>query len=340
MPNDFAGQAQAPTNDGSLTDAALNMPDLGPGLEEIEQQPARQPRDPSTQQWRSPDETGRNAKSPKEAVEAEGDDEPADEVSTPDEEWFELAAEKEGEAPVRMKAMEVWQEAQEAKRLRTEMDDLRRNSIPPEQWDQSILQVAQARGNLMRQLQMQRAMLQPEQPNQDLLNPESPRYNPEQYYRQMTVAQHQQQRLSQIEQHYSTLEQEQQQQMEALTSAQKQREQAKLHSFWPELRDQKEAAKVRDDLVRHYGKYGMSNELINSVSNSTFYALAKDALAYQRSLKARETAVRVVRAKPKLVKATARDTTSPNNRRAAAGMSRLQQSGSLEDATAALDGLI
>lgn len=347
MPNDFS--AQNVVEDGSIEAAAALMPDLGPSLEEMEQQqPRRQPRDPQSQQWRPhEDEQPKAQPRRRDAVEQEAtaadgqDDENADDVSAVDDEFFEVEVERDGK-PVkeRLKAIEVWTKAQEADRLRAEFDDYRKNAIPPEQWDQSLLQVHQARQDLMRLLQVQRAMLQPEQPNPDLLNPESPRYNPELYGRQTLAAQQQWQRVQAIENQMRQLHEDGDTQMKALEAAQAQRAYAKLVQFWPEIADVKEATRVRDDAIKHWGKYGVSDELIASVRNPAFYAILKDALAYRRGQQAREAAVKVVRAKPKLVRAQARDSQNPINRRSQAAFQRLQANPNDMDAAAAsLDGL-
>lgn len=342
MPNDFEA---APQGD-SLADAALAMPDdLGALLGENEQRQP-QPRDPQSQQWRSPEEEARQPK-PKQArdvadpAEAVAQDEQTDEVSPVDEEYFEIEVEKDGK-PVkeRMKAQEVWAEAQEAKRLRVEMQDIQRNVVPPEYWDHEVMKLSQLSQSLDQALVVQRMRLQPQKPNPELMNPDSPRYNTELYYRQSIKADQDAAEIQHIEQQREYLAQQQQAQVSRMQEAQLHRERDKLHrEVWPELKDQKEAAKVRDELIRHFGKYGVNDAYIAKFDAAAF-AIVKDALAYRRGQQAREAAVKVVRAKPKLVRAPARESQSPNNRRAAAGFGRLQQTGSIEDAAAALDGLL
>lgn len=350
MPNDFGAQGGV-VEDGSIEAAAALMPDLGPSYEEnngLEPPRQRQPRDPQSQQWRPnadeppPQQNRRRDQVEQETATEDGEDN-ADEVSAVDDEFFEVEVERDGK-PVkeRLKASEVWQRAQEADRVRQEFEDYRKNAIPPEQWDQGILQVHQARQQLMQQLQTQRMMLQPEQPDPNLLNPESPRYNPELYGRQMIAAQQMHARVQGIEHQMRSMQHESEQQMQALTEAQKHRERVKLQSFWPEVvTDGKEAARVRDEAIKHWGKYGVSDELINSVHNAAFYAILKDAIAFRRGQQAREAAVKVVRAKPKLVRAQARDTQNPINRRSESAFQRLRANPNDMDAAAAsLDGLI
>jgi len=348
MANDFNGSQQLGVGDGSIEDAALNMPDdLGQiGNDRPPEQLRRtQPRDPASQQWRSPAdemEPPRNdkAKIAAELPPVEGEEEPAEDVSEVDDEFFEVEEERDGKkVPVRMKAAEVWQQAQEAKRLRSEMDDLRRNTIAPEQWDQALIQMAQARQNLMRELQMQRAMLNPQPPDERLLHEDSPNHNPQRWQQQLTAYRQQMERIRQIEADFQRHEEAQQQQQQVLQNARLERERAKTHALWPELAQKQEAERVFDELLRHYGKYGVNSDYIRQFDSAAF-AIVKDALAYRRGQQAREAAVKVVRAKPKLVRASARDSQNPTNRRAAQSMQRLQQSGSIEDAANALEGLL
>lgn len=341
--------SQAPlSNDGSLSDAVLHMPEFDDGgIDEPNpaQTKGQQPRNPKNGQWAEGKATPLQAKQvraePDEIADPDAQpDAAADEASEVNDEWFELPPEKDGEQPRRIKADEVWQGYQERERLRNELEEARRGQPPPEAYDQAIYQAAMERQQLSRQLQMYAAMLQPEQPDMELINEESPRYNPGLFQRQVAMAQQKSQQLARINQEIAQHEAMAKEQQAAVSSAQFAREQAKLHSFWPEIRDPKEAVRVRDELLTHYGKYGVTPELIGSVHNSAFYALAKDALAYRRGLQAREAAVKVVRAKPKLVKGQARsgDTTKATAFQSASR--RLAQSNSIEDAADALGALL
>lgn len=352
MPLDTATQTVPLSNDGSLSDAVLHMPDIDDGMDEpnpLQTTTPPQPRNPKNGQWKEKDArqpTQRQAKAEPEPVDPDAADPDqqgdvkADEASEVNDEFFELPPEKDGEQPRRIKAEEVWQGYQERERLRAELEDARRGQPPPEAYDQAIYQAAVERQQLVRQLQMYAHMIRPEQPDMELINEESPRYNPGLYQRQMAMAQQRSQQLASIQQEIAQHEAIAREQQAAVGSAQFAREQAKLHSFWPEIRDPKEAMRVRDDLVSHYGKYGITPELIGSIHNSAFYALAKDALAYRRSLQAREAAVKVVRAKPKLVKGQARAGDTQKATAFQTASRRLAQTNSLEDAADALGALL
>lgn len=271
---------------------------------------------------------------------ADDEAEAAEDVSNIDDEFFDVEVERDGK-PVRerMKASEVWAKAQDADRLRTEFDDYRRQNVAPEQWDASIMEVHQTRQQLMHQLQIQRQALQPEMPNEDLLNEESPRYNPNLYGRQVSLARAQMQRVAVIENQMNGLKQDEERQTYALNHAQRQRETSKLHQFWPEIADVKEAKKVTEEAVRYWGKHGVTEDLINSIPNSAYLAIVKDAIAFRRGQQAREAAVKVVRAKPKLVRAQARGNANPNQANLNSAMQRLRTTNSIEDAAAAFSAL-
>ena len=89
------------------------------------------------------------------------------------------------------------------------------------------------------------------------------------------------------------------QKQEALDDAIWRREQQKLLEMWPEVKEDAYANKVREDASKYYGYSGVE---IDSVRDSRQYAVLKDALAYRAMKDAKETAVKVVKAKPKLVK--------------------------------------
>lgn len=266
--------------------------------------------------------------------------EAADEVTNPDDEFFEIELEKDGK-PVkeRLKATEVWQKAQDYDRVAREFEDYRRSNIAPEAWDQSIMQVQQVTDDLLQQLAIQRHMLRPQQPDANLLNPESPRYNPELYGRQTIAAQQQLERYNEIGAEMKRLADAKSAREIALNRAQAERWQAKTFDIWPELRDGSEVARVRDDAVKYWGKYGATPEMLGSIHHPAFFAMLKSALAHERGKQARETAVKVVRAKPKLVKGQAKGTASPQQAQYQSAMQRLNQTNSIEDAAAAFRAL-
>jgi len=347
-------------NDGSLMHAAMEMPDL-PGLDdpnptqtteiidpreannrrrtavdmEEEPQPQRQ------QQKRTPDgkyAEGFKPNLPPEADEIDDKAAPAAvEASGADDEWFELPPEKEGEAPRRIKAEEVWKGYQEREQLLQYIDQIQRITPPPPQYDEEIVRTAQTRHRLIQELEKVRALTQPMEPDLDLINENPGRYDPPTYQRQVAYARSQQENLqklnARIEQEQTLLKQEQ----EALTAARKAREQGKLLQFWPELRDPAVQRQVRDDAARFFG---ITEDDFTSILDARFYCIPRYALAHVHGAQQRQQAVKVVRAKPKLVRGAARDQSGQKAQQYSSGMRKLASSGSIEDAADALGALI
>jgi len=323
----------AHAQDESLSGAALHMPDI----EELEI--ANGDRDDQGRFKANQEEAGRDAEETEEpAKEADADD-PAKEAEADnddDEDYFELPPAAEGEEPQRLKATEVFEGYQRAQDLQAELENVRATAPPPPDYDRAIMEAVEVGQQYLFGLQQLEQQLQPMAPNQDLINPNSPDYDPEMYFNQQQHAQAQAQQHQHVQAERQRVEQETHQRTEAVGRAKFAREQQKLFEVWPELKEEAGAHKVRDEASRHYG---IDEATLNSVHDSRFYSVLKDALAYREQSAAKETAVKVVKAKPKLVKGKARQG-NPANRRSQDGLQRLQQSGSLEDARDALEGLL
>lgn len=355
----------APENfqpDGSLADAAMMMPDFdgdmddpSPGNTRTEiidpreaanrrGTPAQNNRQPAARQQRR-EEDGKyadgfipGANLPPEAEEQDEHADPeAVEASAPDDEWFELPPEKEGEAPRRIKAEDVWKGYQEREQLAQYVEQIQRITPPPPQYDEQIYETVKVRGKLLQELNVLLQVNQPMRPDRRLIDQMSEYYNPAEFHRQEAlhddmVARHQKLRERQAyEQHQLSQEQE------ALTAAKRVREQDKLVQFWPELRDPVVQRQVRDDAARYFGIDGGT---LDSVMDARFYAILKTALAHVNGQKQRQQTVKVVRAKPKLVKGSARNTASPKAAQYQGGMKALQRSHSEADAADAIGALL
>ena len=342
-------------NDGSLDAAVRSMPDvdsLPPPISFEDAQrgvtPPRQVPQPREQngQWaereralaaREAELNVRSNSNPGPLQKAAIDEAAPVDAAGEEENWIEIPPEKEGGEPRRLKVDDVWQGYQEREALKEEIEKVRRGSPPPIEYDREIYQTVQARGNLVRMAQQYEAMLQPPQPNMDLINPGSPNYNPEAYHRQMQLAQEMGSQLHAIRQNRAALEAEQARDQEALHRAKHTRERGKVMEIWPELSKEATARDVRNDLHRFYG---VDDETLNSIVDARFYALAKDALAYRQGLKAQSAAIRVVKSKPKLIKGSARDTGNQKQNGFDGSMRRLQESNSIDDAADAIGRLI
>lgn len=350
----------APANfepDGSLADAALMMPDLDGDMDDPSPSNTRteiiDPREAANRRGTPPQndrqqrrqDDGKYADgfvaAPNLPPEAEEQDDRADpaamDAGSPDDEWFELPPEKEGDEPRRIKAEDVWKGYQEREQLAQQIEHIQRITPPPPQYDDEIYKTVQARGRLLQELDVLIQVNQPMRPDRRLIDQMSEYYNPSEFHRQEAlhddmVARHQKLRERQaFEQQQISREQE------ALTAAKTAREQSKLVQFWPELRDPVVQRQVRDDAARYFG---IDEQIFGSVLDARFYAVLKAALDHVNGQKQRQQTVKVVRAKPKLVKGSARNTASPKAAQFQSGMKALRNSQSEADAAEAIGGLL
>ena len=355
MPADNPMTVGTPEMDGGVIDAAAAIaaiPGFDDGLGDPSLMPSpAHPADPvraPNGQFRAQKAAAQPVKPPapvidlKTGAEMQPGDEPAEEASDPAEEFFELPPEKEGGEPVRLKATEVWEGYNEAKQLRARVAELEKGVPPPEVYDQELMRLVDAQAQMLQRLQVYEQYLQPEAPDLALIDEYSPRYNPGAYQRQMAIAQQQNQQINAIRQQMQAVDADRQRRVDALSHLQKVRGREALAKFWPEVvaSDGKEAARVRSEVADYYGQFGVTPEVMASITNPGFYAVLKDALAYRRGQRERETAIRVVRSKPRLVRGSARSGDTARQQAYQAGMQRLSKSNSVEDAAQALAGLI
>ena len=205
MPNDF--QAQGDTID----DAVLAMPDIVDDAPPAANAP---PRDETTGQFRARGDNTPPGASKINAATIEQDAAAEDEDTSPvDEEWFEIPAAKPGEKPQRLKAAEVWEKAQSYERVRAELEEARQVQAPPEEYDRAIYESLNQTAALRQRLNHYMRMLAPQRVDHELINEESPRYNPGQYQRQLANAQQRAQELAAIQQEEAGLARQQQEQM-------------------------------------------------------------------------------------------------------------------------------
>jgi hypothetical protein len=267
-------------------------------------------------------------KAEKEEVEAEADDE---------ETYIELPPEGDGKEISRLKLTEVLEGYRKAQTLEQELAKRAEKLPPPEAWDHEIIQTVQTRQQMLQQIETWARLNAPQPPDIALLDQNNINYNPDAYFQQhrqyeaMKAAHEKAQALHRDQAQKLSAEQE------AISRVRLQREMAKLDRVWPELKEKAVADKVRSDLESHYG---LDAETINSVADARFFALAKDALAYRSSKATAQAAAKVVSAKPKLIPGKARATVNSKTANLNAAMGRLQKSGSIDDATAAIASLL
>lgn len=342
--------------DGSLESAVAAMPDINAlapfeqvrdGAPPIDRGPERQPgqpRNPDNGQWEAlqrqqqanQQQRGNSHPGPKQQAEIEAQPEPEAEA-VDDETFVEIPSEEPGKPGQRLALKDVFDGYQRAEVLKREIEEVRRGAPAPIEYDRAIYETTQVRGNLLRQAQVYHRMLQPTQPNPALLDENNPNYNPGAYHRQMQIAQEMAAQRQAIEAEIESMSREQAKDLEALQAAKFARERGKVLDLWPDLQKPDVARGVRDDLARYYG---IDQDTLNNTVDARFYALAKDALAYRQAQKAQSTAIKLVKAKPKIVRGNARDTSNPREAQRSSAMQRLSQTGSMEDAADAIGALL
>lgn len=273
--------------------------------------------------------TGKPAEAAKtEAVEEEDDD--------PE---FEIAAE-EGKEPVRRKLSQLWEGFERAEKLSKELEEVKTSAqrIPAEYTTQ-LEETVKTRGDYIKGLEAIARMIQPQRPSLEMLNPNSDKYDPDSYYH---LARKFDADTEHLRRARAGIEEENKRQLadtEVLTKAQSARELEKLKAAWPEFdKDQK----VRQTVVKEMAEtYGFTLDEINAISDHRHLLVVRDAMEL-RALKAKQAdAVKVVRAKPKLVKGAARSSTTDSKAAARSNaMAELQATGSMAAAAKALAGLI
>lgn len=313
-------------------ESANPNPEVQRALQERDDSGRFRAREPEQVQPAAKDETSEDpaAKAKAEAPETEDDDDP----------FVEFAAE-EGKEPVREKLSKVWEGFQRSQTLEQELQTAKtqQRALLPAEVEQVVAQVHGERTRLISQLDSYAKMISPEPPDLSLVNnPNSARYNPELFASQLAQYQTAKARLAEVSQEIENQQAIAKQEQEAVLNARAQREWQRIQQVWPEYAQSKDGQiKARSELKQ---RYGFDDETINSVIDSRFYALAKDALAFHQAKAKEAEAVKVVKAKPKLVTAVARQTATAKQRSSQDGLKRLQSSGSLEDAMAALDGIL
>jgi len=322
------------SNDGSVDSAALAMPDI----EAIERAEGRNfDNAPQEQDAKTPREDGRDDNGRFKAKEQAED--PAKAAAEDDDDPFvEFPAQEEGKEPTRAKLSEVWAGYQKAQTLEGELEKVRGSVRPmlPAEIESAISQVDAVRQNYVQAMEQWARMNSPQPPSLDLVNPAHPNYNPELFNAKVQEYQMQKARLAEVKQEIEAQKAKSIQDQEVVTRARIEREAARIKEVWPEMSKPDFVKDTADTLKK---LYGFDDATLNSVVDSRFYALAKDALAH-RNAKAKEAeAVKVVKAKPKLITGIARQSSTAQSRASADGFKRLSQSGSLEDAAAALEGL-
>lgn len=323
-------------NDGSLIDATRAMPDIE-ALEKGQPNGNAPPMDAEPVKDKARDETGRfkgkDGDADKEPIKADGEE------TEEEDDFLELPPEKDGEEPRRLKVADVWAGYQKAQALEAEIA-ASKSKAPTLSAD-----AEKATEDLIRQMsEYQKAneifasMQKVREPNIELLNEASEHFNPQLYAQQKMQAQKTAEAIAAARAENERVGKEQAALQSRVDTARFQREQAKLAEFWPELMADK--ATQTQVMTEAEKAYGFKPEDFNGIVDARHYKVLKDALAYRAAQAKTEAVVKVVRAKPKLVKGAARSSVNSKDAKRAEAMDRLNKSGSLDDAADALEGFL
>lgn len=291
-------------------------------------------RDPKTGQFTDKKPTAAEpAKVEPAKVEAEA---VADQSSEVDEEFFELPPEKEGGDPRRIPAAEVFQAYEREAQYKTEIEQMRRQMVPPAELDRQLSDLVTKQHELARVLTTYQQLMQPAEPDQRLLHTGRPE-DVQAFVQQQQYAALQRQQLDQIKSQIASNDAERQQREQAIAEARSARELARVREFWPEyMQPGKQGDAVRDKVRSLAVQLGFGEKDIPTLTDARFFALFKKALAHDDMVAAQRTVAKIVRSKPKLVRSAARDSSSAQQTRYDVAMRRASQSGTAEDAAIAI----
>ena len=297
---------------------------------------SKQARDPQTGQFQEKKDKPAADPAKTEPVDKVAPD-AGDAASPVDEEFFELPPETDGGAPRRIPAAEVFAAYEREAQYKGEIDQLRRQMLPPEELDRQLTDVVAKQHELTRLLSQYQQMMQPAEPDRRLLLTGRPE-DTARFVQEQQIADLQRQQLAAITQQLEATDTERKTRERAIAEARSARELAKVRDFWPEVMRNDEAGKAVQARVRQVANALGFTERDVSMFNgdSRLYALLKKAVAHDEMVSAQRTAVKVVRSKPKLVRSGARDSSTQQQSQYAAAMRRVAQTGAAEDAAAAI----
>lgn len=269
---------------------------------------------------------------------AEAEDKPDAEVSAEaDEDFVEIPTE-DGKDPIRAPLSKVLELAAQAATYKEELAKAQQSGPLPEQIQQLVQSTLQERQKYLDALEQWTAVNKPVAPDYDLINPNSPKYDPGAYYEQAEAYRQRIQQHRAAEAEREKVSKVNEEHAKVLRASEHIAARTALLKQWPELSDQAYAKQVQTDLER---LYGIDSKTLDQVLDPRFYLLARDALSSHKLKRAEATTAKLVKAKPKLIKGGARDAAPTSAKRSASKhLERLSKTGSVDDATALLESLL
>lgn len=278
--------------------------------------------------------TGEPAKdAPKQPDQKAAEQQPAEE----EEDYIELAGEGEGAEPTKIKLSDAIERYQQFEKVQADLAEAKKSQPPPEHYEQAIAKAHEEATQYLNGLKQLEQWMQPPTPNPDLVNPNSPNYNPELYHQHLVQAEEVGKLRAALRQEAERVEKEASEKNRVVLEARMAREKGEVAKIWPELADPAVRSKVVDDFSK---AYKFTPEEVKAIGDHRVLAVIKDALAYRASLAKKETAVKVVTAKPKLVRSQARNNQTGKQAAFAAANDRLSKSNSIDDAAEAIGALL
>jgi hypothetical protein len=204
----------------------------------------------------------------------------------------------------------------------------------PQEVEHALLTLSQERQRILREAEQLQQAYVPQPPPLSMLDRSSQDYDPDGYYAGLTQYQQQAQYLQQVQaqaaQQRQIMEQEQQQVQQAMIARSRQQ----LQQVWPEVMSSPETQTQLAELLQHAGfdpRTALSNVL-----DPRAYAVLKLAVQGLAAQRQGAQQVQAVRQTPRLVRGAGRS--QPGQAANPQALDRLKQTGSMDDALAAIFG--
>lgn len=254
-------------------------------------------------------------------------------AATDDEDVVELT-EGEGEAAktTKLKLSEVLKGYQERQKLQADLQTLaERVGQMPADVETKLVEATKARQQYIAGLEQLQKWMQPQWPSDDLLHTD-----PAAYASQLAAARQVSAMQRQLEAEHTRVGAENDEVNRTLHESRQRREWSEAVKAWPELKEQA----TRNEVVSWLQKEGYSPEEVNRITSRDL-KIVKRAIAHDKAQAAKETASKVVLAKPRVVRPQARSAPATSRpQQASDALTRLGKSGSTDDAMAALEALL
>lgn len=261
----------------------------------------------------------------------------AEAAAEDEEDYVELPPEQEGAEPTRLKVSDLIAAHKAKPTLEQELAKYKSAPALPAELETELTRTVQERAKVIETYKQLEAFMQPAVPDETLLNRNSPNYDPDLYAQQLGQYRAATNALQYAKSEQARLQKEQSQEADTLNRARINRELQVAVEEWPDLKDNDKYAKIVADTSKIFG---IPENEVKQVYDHRHLRLIKYALDGYAAKQAKEAAVKVVTAKPKLVRGQARSTQSGKTAAFSASYEKVAQSHSLDDAVGAIAALL